>query len=665
MGISSPGIGSNLDVNGIVSKLMQVESQPLTMLAQQEASYQAKLSAYGSVSGALASFQNTLSSLSDLSKFQQLTSTSSDATIASATTSSTAAAGNYSLNVTQLAQMQSLATAGQASASTAIGSVATTLNFQFGTISGGTLANGVYSGASFAQDPNQSSGSVSIDSSNNSLQGIRDAINKAGLGVTATIVADGSASPYHLVLTSNKTGVTSSMKITVTGDPALQNLLAYDPAGTQALSQTSAAQNTLLTVNGIQVTSPSNTVTGAIQGVTLNTSKVGTTSLAIAQDTGAVTNNVNAFIKSYNDLNTTLQSLTAYNADTKTGGPLLGDSTVSTIQNSLRKIFSSPPAGLAGSLTNLSQIGVSFQKDGSLALDSTKLQAALSSNFSDVGKLFATAGTASDSLISYAGSTAATQAGSNAVTISALASKGQVTGSAAANTNIVAGTNDQLTLTIDGVMSTITLPAGAYSATSLSAQIQSAINGMPIYAAAGTSVSVTQINGIFSITSNRYGSASNVSVGGNGAADLLGATPTATAGTDTAGTINGVAALGSGQFLTGATGTSADGLKIQVTGGSLGARGTVNFSQGYAALLGTLVGNFLGSGGLISGRTDGLNQSIKDIGNQRDTMNNRLTDIEARYRAQFTALDVMIGQMNSTSSYLTQQLAAIANLNKQ
>ena len=107
------------------------------------------------------------------------------------------------------------------------------------------MANGVYTGASFAENPDQPSGSITIDSSNNSLQGIRDAINKAGLGVTATIVADGSAEPNRLVLTSDKTGAASSMKITVDGDAALQNLLGYDPAdgGAQKLSQTSAAQN--------------------------------------------------------------------------------------------------------------------------------------------------------------------------------------------------------------------------------------------------------------------------------------------------------------------------------------------------------------------------------------------------------------------------------------
>ncbi|MGB7480083.1 MAG: flagellar filament capping protein FliD [Burkholderiaceae bacterium] len=665
MGISSPGVGSNLDINTIISQLMAAESKPLTALAKKEASYQAKLSAFGSLSGALAAFQTTLNDLSDLSKFQQLSVASSDTAIATATTSKGAVAGKYNVNVTQLAQQQSLASAGASSTTASIGSGATTtINFQFGTISGGTLTNGVYAGASFAENPDQPSGSITIDSSNNSLQGIRDAINKSNLGVTATIVADGSAEPHRLVLTSDKTGAAFAMKISVDGDAALQNLLAYNPdaasGGTQKLTQTSAAQNAQMTLNGIAITSAGNTINDAIEGMTLNAIKLGSTAISITSDTSAVEKNVNAFVKSYNDLNSTLKSLTGYNADTKAAGLLIGDSTVLTIQSVLQKAFSAPPAGLGGSLTQLSQIGVSLQKDGTLSVDSAKLQKAMAANFNDIGKLFAVAGTASDSLISYAGSTLATKAGSSAINITQLATKGVLTGSTAANTTITADVNDEISLTIDGVTSTIKLTAGSYNAASLAAHVQATVNGMTPFSKDDISVKVSQENGILTITSDRYGSASKVSIGGAGALDLLGEDPVATDGVDVAGTIGGLAASGSGQFLTG-----SDGLKIQVTGDALGNRGTIDFSQGYASQLSKLIDGFLGKEGLISSRTDGLNRSIKDVGSSRDAVNLRLATIEAQYRKQFTALDVMISNMTSTSNYLTQQLAALANLNKQ
>ncbi|HTN67763.1 MAG TPA: flagellar filament capping protein FliD [Burkholderiaceae bacterium] len=679
MAISSLGVGSNLDLNSIITQLMAIESQPLKSLAVKEASYQAKLSAYGGLSGALSSFQGALAGLSDLSKFQQLTASSSEATVATAAATSKAVAGSYNINLTQLAQAQSLASAGVASASAPIGDGApVTLTFRFGTISGGTLgSDGRYAGAAFTENPDVTAASITIDSSNNSLQGIRDAINKANLGVTATIVADGSAEPNRLVLTSNKTGVASSMKISVdsvpvdgetSSDTALKDLLAYDPAGsgTQKLTQTSAAQNTLLTLNGIAVTSATNTITGAIDGVTLTASKVGTTTISIARDTSSTQKNVSAFVKSYNELTATLKSLTAYNADTKIGGPLLGDSTVRAIQNELSKMITSPATGLSGSLTNLPQIGVSLQKDGTLALDSAKLQKAMDNNFNDIGKLFAVTGTASDSLISYAGSTLATKAGSNAINISVLATKGQLVGSTAANTAITAGVNDELTLIIDGITSTIKLSTGNYTPAKLAAHLQATINGDTAFSKESVAVEVSaDSNGVLTLTSNRYGTASKVAVSGNGAESLLGVEPMATTGVDVAGTINGVAAAGAGQFLTAGAGSNAAGLKIQITGGSPGDRGTLDFSQGYASQLSKLIDGFLGSDGLISSRTDGLNRGIKDVGKSRDAVNLRLTNIEAQYRKQFTALDVMISNMTSTSNYLTQQLAALANLNKQ
>jgi flagellar hook-associated protein 2 len=680
--LSSPGIGSNLDVNSIVNQLMSVESQPLASLDRKEASYQAKVSAFGGLSGALSTFQTALAGLTSQAKFQSVLATSADDTIASGAATSKAVAGSYAVNVTKLAQAQTLATAGKASTTAAIGDgMKTTLTFQFGTISGGKLQNGVYvndptavpPAPAFAQDANQISGSVIIDSTNNSLQGIRDAINKAAIGVTATIVSDGSATPNHLVLTSNKTGETSSMKISVARDPldpvdtSLADLLGYDAAGTQNLTQSSAAQSTALTVNGIAVTSPTKTINEAIQGVTLNINKVGSTTITVAQDTASVKSGVAAFVKAYNDLDKTIKSLTAYDPATKKGGPLLGNSSVRNIQAQVRSMLGSKLSGLGSNLTTLSQVGISFQKDGQMALDSTKLQNAISNNFKDIASLFASMGTTTDSLVNFVSSTSATKPGNNIVNLTALATRGKATGFAAPTTlTITAGVNDKLAMTVDGVTATVTLAPATYTSNSLIAQIQSTINGASAFSSAGIAVSVnTDADGKLSITSNRYGSASNVTVAGTGADNLLPPStdipplPVSTAGIDVAGTIGGVTATGSGQVLTGGTGSSTEGIKLEITGGTTGERGQVNFSQGYAYLLNKLVDNFLGSNGMITGQTDGLNRTIKEIGKSRDAMNLKLAAVEKRYRAQFNALDATISKMTSTSSYLTQQLAAL------
>lgn len=665
MAISSPGIGSNLDINGIIGKLMQVESQPLTTLARKEASYQAKLSAFGNLNGALASFQTAVASLNSPAMFQSLNATVADSTIFTAVATSQAVAGTYSINVTQLAQAQTISSAGQADVTAAIGGgTATTLSFQFGTISGGTLTNGVYTGATFAQDPGQPTGTVTLDGSNNSLQGIRDAVNAANIGVTATIVSDGGAVPNHLVFTSSKTGAPSSMKISVSGDASINSLLAYDPAATQNMTQSSAAQSAALTVNGIAVSSASNTVSDAIQGVTLNLAKIGASNLTVARNTASVENGVNAFVKAYNDFNTALKNLTGYDAATKQGGPLLGDSTARNIQAQVRKMLSTALTGVDGSLTTLSQIGVSFQKDGALALDAAKLKTALTNNFDDIGKLFASMGSATDSLVSFSSSTSATQAGSYPLNVTALSTRGILTGNQNLNAaSTVIAANTTLNVTVDGTSATVALTAGTYTAAQLATLVQSAINGSSALSAAGSSVTASiDASGFLNVQSSRYGSASNISITsgtGTSASALTGTVSAGSAGVDVAGTIDGVAATGSGQYLNGATGSSTEGLKLQITGGALGARGNVSFSNGYAAQLNKLVDSFLGSSGLVSGRTEGLNRSIQDVDKTRTIMNSRLMDIEKRYRAQFTALDTLISSMTTTSNFLSQQLASL------
>lgn len=679
MAISSPGIGSGLDINGIVAKLMAVESQPLRALDTKEAAYQAKLSAYGTLSGALSAFQGAVQGLSDPAKFQSFKASSSDATVASASASSIAVAGSYALDISKIAQSQKLVAAGKTSTSTAIGlGGTTTLTFDFGTISG-TLApyvpatgtGGTYTASAFVSNGSGAK-TVTIDATNNSLTGIRDAINSAKIGVTASIVNDGGASPYRLVLSSDNAGASNSIKISVAagGDADVTQLLSYDPAGvvgtTQNLQQTLVAQNTEMTVNGVFVSKTNSTLTDVIHGVTLNALKIGTSTISVAQDSSGVTSAVDAFVKGYNDLAKTLKDSSSYDPATRKAGILQGDASVRTIQSQIRAMMGRSLTG-SWAYTNLSQVGITLQKDGKLALDSSKLTTALSANPIDVAALFSSTGKASDSLVSYVSSTSNTKPGTFSLEVSQLATRGNLVGSAAAGL-IIDGTNDTLSVTIDGVPATVTLAAGnpyaSYAA--LAAEVQAKINGVSALSSLGISVAVTQSLGTMTLTSNRYGSTSSVSVGGNGATNLLGATPVSTSGVDVAGKLDGASGTGSGQNLTGAAG-NAEGLKLLITGGAAGvgvSRGTVGFSQGYAYQLNQLISSFLDSGGTIAAVTEGANRSIKDISNQRDVLNRRLANIEAQYRKQFTALDVTMASMSQTSSYLTQQLSALSSQTK-
>ncbi|KIO48055.1 flagellar filament capping protein FliD [Nitrosospira sp. NpAV] len=668
MGISAPGVGSNLDVNGIVSQLMAVERQPLALLAKRESDYQAKLSAYGTLKSALASFQTVMEGMADGSKFQALTANPADTSVLTATANASAKAvpGSYSIEVEQLAQQQKIRSEGFANTASMVGSG--TLTIQYGNYDSGTNSF-TLNGAKPAQ-------TVTIDPSNNTLAGVRDAINTANIGVSATIINDGSSN--RLVLTSKDTGAASSIKITVADDDGANldaaglSRLAFDPvaaAGTgKNLTEVQAAQDAKLEIDGITISKGSNTITDAIEGVTLNLLKSNLntpTTLAVARDGTGVKAAVEAFVKSYNSINQTLADLSSYNAAAKRGGILQGDSAALSIQTHIRATLSAAVGGTGSGIDSLSQIGVAFQKDGSLALDPTKLQKALDNGFDGIAGLFAVRGSPTDSLVSYSSATGKTAAGDYAVAVTQLAARGSLVGSQAAGLGIIAGVNDQLNINVDGVAVSVTLAAGTYaSADALAAEVQSKLNGAAELMGAGSSAVVSQAAGVLSITSARYGSASSVTItGGNGAAGLMGASPASTAGVDVAGTINGVAATGAGQTLAAASGDASEGLRIAINGGALGARGTVSFSRGYADQLNTLVEDLLTSDGIIASRTDGINASIKDIDRRQDDFNRRLEGIEARYRAQFTALDTMLSSLNQTSQFFEQQLASLQKNN--
>jgi len=399
--VASTSVGT-LDVPSLVSQLMAVERRPIDKLNTKVSSYQTKISSLGTLSGLVSGFQTALQSLN--TSLQGFSATPSDASVFSAAAASTAVSGTYSLNVTKLAQSQNLVAAGQTSDTTAIGNAtSTTITFDFGTISGvppGTLTGGVYSGAIYTSNGSGTK-SITIDGTNNTLQGIRNAINAGNVGVTATIVNDGSGTPYRLALTSNNPGISNSLKITTdgvaVGNPDIDTLLGYDPGGlpaAQHLNQTVAAQNADINVNGIAITSASNTVTGAIQGVTLTLKNLTTapTTLTVAKDTATVSTAVSGFVDAYNALSSQIKSRSAYGNSTSPAGALAGDGTVRSMLDQLRGIFLTPatPAS-GGTLTMLTQVGISFQAGGTLKLDSSKLNSAMTNNFSDVTNLFSSA----------------------------------------------------------------------------------------------------------------------------------------------------------------------------------------------------------------------------------------------------------------------------------
>ncbi|MGZ8228762.1 MAG: flagellar filament capping protein FliD [Burkholderiales bacterium] len=652
MAISSPGVGSGLDVNGIVSQLMAVERRAVTAVDTKEAKFQAQLTAYGSLKGALSTFQSTVAALASPAQFTAMKATVADATVATVSASG-AAAGTYSLEVQTLAQPHKLKSEPVAATSTTIGSGTLTISF------------GTYSGDTFALNADKASTEISIASGQSSLVGIRDAINAADAGVTAGIVNDGTG--YRLTVSSKETGVANAVRIAVNDDDGTDtdtaglSQLAYDGrtvSGVTNLTETVAAQNATALVDGIAINKASNTFTDVIEGVTLTLLKENTpdkTTVTIARDTAGIQASVEAFVKSYNDLNKTISGLSKYDAANKKPSTLTGDATVRAVQTQLRNVFNTALSTSGGGFTALADIGITFQTDGTLKLDSSKLSTALADSNKDISTLFAAKGKPTDSLVSFVSSTADTKNGSYFVDVSALATQGTAVGSGPATLTVGIGLNDTLELTVDGIAVTVTLAPGVYTATGLTAEIKSKVNGVDALKSAGVGIDVSESGGVLTMTSNSYGAASSVLItGGSAETDLFGVA-TETVGENVAGVIGGAPAIGSGQTLT-ATG-DASGLALKVNGGATGDRGTVSFARGYAYELEKLVARMLENDSLLDGRMDGINASIKDIGKQREQLEVRLENIEKRYRAQFTALDAMVSRMQSTANYLQQQLA--------
>ncbi len=358
--ITSLGVGSGLDLESILESLEESKTASLLdPITAQEESVEAEISAYGTLTSALDKLQTAAAALADSSLYEALTTSISGSGV-SATTSSDAVAGSYSIEVTQLAQAQSLATTGISDTSSTLGT--------------GTLTLQV--GSSDAV-------SITLDSSNNTLSGLRDAINAADAGVTATLVNDGSDTPYRLVLTSNSTGTQSEISVSYSSDDNSDLATSLF----NGMTETVEAKDAQLTINGISITSQSNTVSGALQGVTLNLSAVGSSqTLTITRDTDKIIDAINDFVDAYNSFASTVDTLTAYDADSGSAGELLGDSTTRRISTELASDLYSQIG--SGTFSYLSQLGIGLESDGTLSIDDDKLESALNDNLDAVTEFF-------------------------------------------------------------------------------------------------------------------------------------------------------------------------------------------------------------------------------------------------------------------------------------
>lgn len=365
----SGGIGSGLDVGGLVAKLIAAERTPTeTRLAVKEAGLQAKLSGFGVFRSALDKFKSALDALNSATLLSATRVTSSDDTRLIASADSTAGAGSYSVEVTALAKAQKLASGAFAGADTAVGTGTLTL----------ALAG--------------KSATITVDDNNKTLAGIRDAISAARdadgkpLGVSATLVTStGGSEPAgtYLVLTSSKTGEANTISLTQAGGDGGLAALQYETGGiANGLTQKEPPGDALAKIDGFTYQSASNTISAALTGVTL-TLKATTTApvtLTVAADTSGVRPKLQALVDAYNGLTAVIKEQGGYNAATKKGGALIGDPAVRGVQGQLRRVLADPLPGATGAAKSASDLGLALDGSGKLTLDSAKFDALLGSD---------------------------------------------------------------------------------------------------------------------------------------------------------------------------------------------------------------------------------------------------------------------------------------------
>lgn len=369
---NSMASNASADVYAKVSKIMESQNTGVAKLNSALANDSAKLSGLGKLMNMLASFQSVAQSLSGSGLYASASSSAKD--VLTATASNGSLAGSYEIQVKQLAQSQNLLSKLQVSQDAPVGSgIATTLSFDFGSVE-----DEVFTPNAAAK----TSKTVAIPSGSNTLQGIAAAINAANIGVTAKVVQGKEG--YALAL-SSPSGSANSLRIGVKGDPALRDLLAYDPAGTKNLTQTAAARDVAAIINGVAVGSSTNTLANAVVGITLNFAATGSATLAVTRDASQFIKNVTNLVGTYNALNASLKDLQQ--------GELKTDDSAARIQSQLSRLFFTGSSGTVGEgYITPGSIGISVRKNGDLSVDAARLQKAIGSAPDGVAKLFTNSG---------------------------------------------------------------------------------------------------------------------------------------------------------------------------------------------------------------------------------------------------------------------------------
>ena len=687
--ITSTGLGSGLEVNNIVTAIIDAEKVPVQSKIDRDTELAvAQISAFGSINSALSTFKDSYKDLSKTSSFSAVSINSSDEDVLTASAGIGAQTGAFDIEVKEKAQAQSIATNAFASANDTIGT---------GTL---TIRYGSYETGTFAVNADTTIQNITIDSTNNTLSSLRDSLNADETnGLSASIINDGSG--YRLVLTSDNTGENYAMEIVAADDDGdnsdntsgISRLIYNDT--TKNASQTVAANDAEIVLNGITITRDTNTIDSVITGVTieLKDTKPGSNiRLNINSDTSTVESQIQAFVGNYNTLIGRLNEFSKVDSDNGDKGVLVGDATVRGIEIQLRGVLNNRLEHLTGTIKSFANLGIFTNRDGTLEINESnsalpKFSEVVKNNIADIADFFTATGTATDTQIEFTSSNSLTQPGTYDVEVTQLATRGELTGLTVNNLTIGA-TNDTFKVRIDGVLSNdIVLANQTYASLSdLLAEMQSKINSDSTLLDKGVSVILTEDAGKIKVESSQYGSGSTVAfteVGATFLADLGIDVQQGTTGVDAAGKIDGVDAFADGQFLLSESGDSA-GIKIEILGGAIGNRGSVTFSEGSTKVMNDLLLSMIddqisSSSGdvnsssvegappstLLDSKTDSLYKKIEQLDRQEEDLKLRMDKYEARLFKQFNAMDSAVAALNATLGSLTSMLDQLPGYSKE
>ncbi len=381
--ITSLGVGSGLDLNSMVTQLVALESRPLSLMQTEARALQTQVSSYGQLTSLFGALQTAANKLTNPSLWSQSLASSADENRVRVSAGANAATGTYSVTTSRLASGQTVvAGSALAGSSELVGSGVMTLE----------LGSWDQPPMNFVPQVGRDPVTVTV-TAEDTLATLRDKINAAGAGVTASVVTDASGS--RLALTSTTTGETNGFRVSVSDDDgaALDDGLglsrfAFDPAaGGNGMSMRTQAQNALATVNGIEVSSASNTLSGVVEGLTLTLRATGgPTDITVSQDKDAVKTAIQEFAKAYSDLTRVISDQTKYDAGSKVSGPLQGDSAATGLQRQLRSLLGAGSEASAA-FPRMADVGLILQRDGTINVDSKKLDAALG-NLDELKKAF-------------------------------------------------------------------------------------------------------------------------------------------------------------------------------------------------------------------------------------------------------------------------------------